>query len=60
MVNSVVDPGSFDISGFVLHFIPPGFLPECPRSISKYPRKSLIPINLDFEFPEVSFVRSDQ
>jgi len=44
MVNSVVDSGNFiHIEGYVLHFIPPHFLPKCPRSTSKYLTKSLIP-----------------
>jgi hypothetical protein len=63
MVNSVVDPGNFiHIVGYVLHFIPPYFLPKCPTSTSKYLRKPFIPKlnNLDFGFPQVGFVHYDQ
>jgi hypothetical protein len=37
---SVVDPGSFShIQDNVLHFVPREFLPECPRTTSKYLQK---------------------
>jgi len=34
--NSVVDTGFSGVVGCALHFIPPGFLPECPMTTPKY------------------------
>jgi len=32
-MNTVVDPGSFSwIEGHMLHFIPAGFLSQCPKT----------------------------
>jgi hypothetical protein len=40
-VNPMVDPGSFSgIEGYVLHFIPAGFLPQCPKTTPKYQKIS--------------------
>jgi len=35
----VVDTGFSGVVGYALHFIPPGFLPECPMTTPKYFQK---------------------